>query len=64
MRKAIKEIYSKYGIDVNKVLRDLAKVKISLHCWQLDDVSGFEDEQQLTGGIQATGDYPGKARNF
>lgn len=64
MRKEVKEKYAKYGIDVNKALKELAKVKISIHCWQLDDVSGFENAGSLTGGIQSTGDYPGKARNF
>lgn len=64
MRKEVKELYAKYGVDVNKVLRELAKVKVSIHCWQLDDVNGFEAAGSLTGGIQSTGDYPGKARNF
>ena len=64
MRKAVKEQFAKYGIDVNKAMRDLAKTKISLHCWQLDDVGGFENAGSLTGGIQTTGNYPGKARNF
>ena len=64
MKKETKEIYLKYGIDVNKVLNTLKKIKISIHCWQLDDVSGFENATSLTGGIQSTGDYPGKARNF
>lgn len=64
MRKEVKEIYAAYGIDVNKALRELAKTKISLHCWQLDDVRGFEDGGDLTGGIQTTGNYPGRARNF
>ena len=64
MKKETKELYLKYGIDVNKVLNTLKKIKISIHCWQLDDVSGFENATSLTGGIQSTGDYPGKARNF
>lgn len=64
MRKEIKDLYLKYGIDVNKVLKKLGNVKLSIHCWQLDDVSGFENVSSLTGGIQSTGDYPGKARNF
>ena len=64
MRKEVKQIYANYGIDVKKALRDLAKTKISLHCWQLDDVKGFESEGKLTGGIQTTGSYPGRARNF
>ena len=64
MRKEVKQIYAKYGVDINKALKELAKTKISLHCWQLDDVSGFENTGSLTGGIQTTGNYPGKARNF
>ena len=64
MRKEVKEIYESYGIDVNKALNKLAKIKISLHCWQLDDVRGFENNSELTGGIQTTGNYPGRARNF
>ncbi|MGI6114482.1 MAG: L-rhamnose isomerase [Mahellales bacterium] len=57
-------IYGQYGVDTDKVLDDLQKVEISLHCWQGDDVGGFEvDEQGLSGGIMATGNYPGKARN-
>ena len=64
MKKDTREIYAKYGIDVNKVLKELSKVTISIHCWQLDDVNGFENKQALTGGIQSTGNYPGKARNF
>ena len=64
MRKEVKEIYSSYGINVDEVIEKLSKVKISLHCWQLDDVSGFENAGDLTGGIQTTGNYPGKARNF
>ena len=64
MRKEVKEIYASYGLDVNNVLKKLANVKMSIHCWQLDDVGGFENDCSLSGGIQTTGDYPGKARNF
>ena len=64
MRKEVKELYQSYGIDVDKVIKELKEVKISLHCWQLDDVNGFENAGDLTGGIQTTGNYPGKARNF
>jgi len=64
MKQNVKEAFQKYGIDVTKALRTLSKVKISIHCWQLDDVTGFENSGPLTGGIQSTGDYPGKARNF
>ena len=56
--------YEKWGIDVDKVLEELNKVKISIHCWQGDDVKGFEVSQnQLSGGIQCNGNYPGAARN-
>ena len=58
------ERYAELGIDVEKVLEKLQKVEISMHCWQADDVSGFESAGDLTGGIQATGNYPGKARNM
>lgn len=64
MRKEVKDLYLKYGIDVAKVLKKLSNVKLSIHCWQLDDVNGFENSGSLTGGIQSTGDYPGKARSF
>lgn len=64
MSPEIKAIYAKYGIDVNKVLKRLANTKISLHVWQLDDVNGFEKSGSLSGGIQTTGNYPGRARNF
>lgn len=64
MRKEVKQIYANYGIDINKALKELAITPISLHCWQLDDVKGFEATGDLTGGIQTTGNYPGRARNF
>ena len=64
MRKEVKELYQKYGVDVDKALETLTKTKISIHCWQLDDVNGFEKQGDLTGGIQTTGNYPGKATNF
>lgn len=64
MSPEIKAIYAKYGIDVNKALKRLASTKISLHVWQLDDVNGFEKSGSLSGGIQTTGNYPGRARNF
>ena len=56
--------YQDFGVDVEKAIEKLAQIKISLHCWQGDDVGGFESDEGLTGGgIQATGNYPGKARN-
>ena len=58
-----KERYATFGVDTEKVLANFEKVSISLHCWQGDDVGGFENPGgDLTGGIAATGNYPGKAR--
>jgi L-rhamnose isomerase len=58
-----KERYSALKVDPDEALATLEKVSISLHCWQGDDVGGFENpEGELTGGIAATGNYPGKAR--
>ncbi len=60
-----RERYAQWGVDVEAAVTALAKVSISLHCWQGDDVGGFESTAGLTGGgIQATGNYPGKARNI
>lgn len=56
-----KETYAKIGIDTEEVLKKLAELPISLHCWQGDDVVGFENTGSLSGGIMATGNYPGKA---
>lgn len=64
MKKSTVEKFKKYGVDVYKALRELNNVYVSVHCWQLDDVNGFENNGPLTGGIQATGNYPYKARNF
>ena len=57
-----KEKYEKLGIDTEKAIEDLKNVTISVHCWQGDDVTGFDSREELSGGIQATGNYPGKAR--
>ena len=60
-----KEIYAKYGVDVDAALAKVASTPVSIHCWQGDDVHGFENpDGDLTGGIQSTGNYPGKARNI
>ena len=59
-----KQAYAAYGVDVEAALTKAVETPISLQCWQLDDVSGFENAGDLTGGIQATGNYPGKARNY
>ncbi len=57
-----KERYAAIGVDTEAAIRRLADVRISMHCWQGDDVRGFENAGALTGGIQATGNYPGAAR--
>ena len=63
--EAAKERYAEIGVNTDAVLEQIAKVSLSLHCWQTDDVTGFENpDGQLSGGIQATGNYPGKARNI
>ena len=56
-----KEIYASYGIDTEKAIEALKNVTISIHCWQGDDVTGFDNKEALSGGIQTTGNYPGKA---
>ncbi|MBQ8942973.1 MAG: L-rhamnose isomerase [Clostridia bacterium] len=56
-----KEIYASYGIDTEKAIGTLENVTISIHCWQGDDVVGFDSKEALSGGIQTTGNYPGKA---
>ncbi|RTY60364.1 MULTISPECIES: L-rhamnose isomerase [Pantoea] len=59
-----KQRYADIGVDVDQAMARLDSVPVSMHCWQGDDVRGFENPQgALTGGIQATGNYPGKARN-
>lgn len=60
-----KEFYAQYGIDVDKAIETANSTPISMHCWQGDDVGGCEckEDKALTGGIQTTGNYPGKARN-
>ncbi|QCT03023.1 L-rhamnose isomerase [Paenibacillus algicola] len=58
-----KQLYAAHGIDTEKVLQELEKVKISIHCWQGDDVRGFLfRDKELTGGISVTGQYPGAAQ--
>lgn len=59
-----KERYAALGIDTDKAIAQLETIPISLQCWQADDVTGFESNSALTGGIQATGNYPGRARNI
>lgn len=54
--------YAEVGVDTDAALKALADIKVSMHCWQGDDVAGFDSTDALSGGIQATGNYPGKAR--
>ncbi len=59
-----KQQYEKWDVDVDEAIEKLKQVPISIHCWQGDDISGFEvNKQELSGGIDVTGNYPGKARN-
>jgi len=61
--ESAKQQYAAFGVDTDAAIRKLKEIPVSLHCWQGDDVIGFDHEGPLTGGIQTTGDYPGKARN-
>lgn len=58
-----KEKYASIGVDTDEAIRKLSNAAISIHCWQGDDVCGFENADELSGGIAVTGNYPGKARN-
>lgn len=60
--ESAKEMYRAYGVDTDAVIAKLKEIPVSLHCWQGDDVIGFDHDGPLTGGIQTTGNYPGKAR--
>lgn len=59
--QSAKEKYAKIGVDTEKALDTLKDISVSIHCWQGDDVGGFDSTDALSGGIQATGNYPGKA---
>lgn len=62
---AAKDRYATLGVDADEALAKLKNIPLSMHCWQADDVSGFENQEgSLTGGIQVTGNYPGRARNI
>ncbi len=61
--ESAKDIYAKFNVDTEKAIAELDKIAISMHCWQGDDVAGFENSGDLSGGIQTTGNYPGAARN-
>ena len=58
-----KEQYASIGVDTDSVLKTLDAIPVSMHCWQGDDVKGFEGVSEVTGGIQSTGDHPGAATN-
>ena len=57
-----KEMFACYGVDVDKAIKTLAEIPVSVHCWQGDDVVGFDKGGAASGGIQTTGNYPGRAR--
>ena len=63
MFEIAKKRYEELGVDVEKALNTLKQIPLSLHCWQGDDVQGFINDGALSGGIQTTGNYPGKATN-
>ena len=62
--ESAKAAYAALGVDVDAAMTRLQSVPVSLHCWQGDDVRGFDTDpsKPLTGGIQTTGNYPGRAR--
>ena len=64
MYEHAKRAYAEYGLDTEKALAALADIPVSVHCWQGDDVIGLDGSDSLTGGIQTTGNYPGRARDF
>ena len=64
MYELAKERYQSIGVDTEKALNILKDIPISIHCWQGDDVIGFDGSDNLSGGIQTTGNYIGRARNF
>lgn len=64
MYNEAKKLYAEYGVDTEKALAALKGIPISVHCWQGDDVIGLDGSDSLSGGIQTTGNYPGRARDF
>ena len=58
-----KKQFAAFGVDAEAALERVAKIPVSIHCWQGDDIHGFVGSGELTGGIQTTGNYPGAARN-
>lgn len=61
--ESAKKTYKKIGVDTDEAIKKISNIKISLHCWQGDDVKGFLSNEELSGGIQSTGNYPYRARN-
>ncbi len=61
--ESARAIYAEHGVDCEKAMQILQEIPVSLHCWQGDDVNGFDNVGPLSGGIQTTGNYPGKATN-
>ena len=62
--ESAKQLYANAGVDAEAALKALAEIPVSVHCWQGDDVLGLEGATSLSGGIQTTGNYPARARNF
>ena len=60
--ESAKALYASFGVDTDAAIKKLKDIPVSLHCWQGDDVIGFDHDGPLTGGIQTTGNYPGKAK--
>ena len=65
MYQEARERYAAWGVDTDAAIARLKEIPVSIHCWQGDDVTGLENAgEALSGGIQTTGNYPGKARTF
>lgn len=60
--ESAKKMYASIGVNTEEAIEKMKQIPVSLHCWQGDDVTGFDQDGPLTGGIQVTGNYPGKAR--
>ncbi|MCX8014071.1 MAG: L-rhamnose isomerase, partial [Rectinema sp.] len=58
-----RDIYAALGVDTDQAIETISSIPLSIHCWQGDDVIGFDGATSLSGGILATGSYPGRARN-
>ena len=61
--QSAKKMYMDFGVDTDKVLEKMKEISISIHCWQGDDIRGFEKAEGFSGGLVATGNYPGRAKN-